>query len=165
MIMHQAHVGDRVRVEYVRVRTSNSEATKTRVPRPKLLEFTVGGPEVMPGLSRGVTGMSAGDNKRLHLQPSDAFGPSIPCLIREIPRKQFPKRIRLRVGKKLSAVSKHTGRRRVVRVVKLEPGVVVVDGNHPLAGRAVVLDVRLISVDASAEANRSRPQFDVGGES
>ncbi len=165
--MHQAKMGDRVRVEYVRVRieTNGNGKALAKEPALKAVEFTVGGPEVLPGLSLGVIGMAAGDNKRLHLQPSEAFGPSIPCLIREIPRQRFPKRIRLRVGKKLSAVSKQTGRRRVVRIVKLEPGMVVVDGNHPLAGRAVVLDVRLISVDASAEANRLRPQFDVGGES
>jgi FKBP-type peptidyl-prolyl cis-trans isomerase 2 len=53
----------------------------------------------------------------------------------------------------------------MVRIVQVKSESVRVDGNHPLAGRVVTLEVRLISVDSSADANGSKPQFDVGGES
>jgi FKBP-type peptidyl-prolyl cis-trans isomerase 2 len=51
-----------------------------------------------------------------------------------------------------------------VTVVEVTPYSVVVDGSHPLAGQAVV-EVAIISVDSSANANADRPQFDLGGES
>ena len=58
-----------------------------------------------------------------------------------------------------------TGRSRRVKVVEIKPKSVVVDGNHLLAGKVVELEVTLISVDSSADANRTQPQFDIGGES
>jgi len=161
--MHAAKLGDRVRVQYVRVRDHENGAAK--LPAAKVREFTVGSRDVMPGISLGVVGMVPGEQKRFTLQPSEAFGPVQPRLIKEIPRAQFPKRLTLRVGKRLSALSTWSGRRRRVRVVEITPKSVVVDGNHLLAGQIVELDVTLISVDASAAANRTQPQFDMGGES
>jgi peptidylprolyl isomerase len=161
--MHNVKCGDRVRVLYSRVRTPcNGDV---RQPRLKTLEFTAGSNEVMPGLSAGVIGMIQGQSKRLTLQPDEAFGPVKPELVKEIPRAQIPKRITLRVGKRLSALSTWTGRQRRVRVVEIGPKSVKVDGNHVLAGQVIELDVQLIAVDGSSDANRSLPQFDVGGES
>jgi FKBP-type peptidyl-prolyl cis-trans isomerase 2 len=177
-LMAQAKVGDRVRVQCVRVRTQTngtgtaprsklpgSKASSPKPSSPKLLEFIVGSPGVMPGLSNGVAGMSPGELRRFTLQPDDAYGPVQPGLIKEIPRHQFPKRIVLRVGKRLSAMSTLSGSRRKVRVVEIKPGVVVVDGNHLLAGKVVELDVTMISIDASADASCPQPQLDLGGRS
>ena len=160
--MHIVKLGDRVRVQFSRVRSRrNGDAKSSQL---KVLEFTAGSREVMPGLSAGVIGMAPGEHKRLTLQPAEAFGDIQPELVKEIPRSQIPKRITLRVGKRLSALSTRSGRQRRVRVVELGPKSVKVDGNHVLAGQVIDLDVLLISVDASSEANRSAPQFDVGGE-
>jgi FKBP-type peptidyl-prolyl cis-trans isomerase 2 len=38
-----------------------------------------------------------------------------------------------------------------------------VDGNHPLAGKVIELEVSLLSLDSSADANKRNPQFDLGG--
>jgi FKBP-type peptidyl-prolyl cis-trans isomerase 2 len=53
----------------------------------------------------------------------------------------------------------------LVTVVEVRPHSVVVDGNHPLAGKAVLFEITLLSVDSSPNANVGKPQFDVGGES
>jgi peptidylprolyl isomerase len=143
-------------VEFTRVRKQSSAAAKS--PAAKLLEFTVGSLDVMPGLSLGVVGMTPGEQKRFTLQPSDAYGPVQPGLIKEIPRAQFPKRLTLRVGKRLTALGGSTGRRRRVRVVEIKPKSVVVDGNHVLAGKVVELEVTLIAVDAPADSSRAAAQ-------
>lgn len=163
--MHEAKLGDRVRVQYARVlHDEKKDAAKS--PIAKVREFTVGSRDVMPGISLGVVGMVPGEQKRFTLQPIDAYGPVKPGLIKEIPRTQFPKRLTLRVGKRLMALSTWTGRRRRrVKVVEIKPKSVVVDGNHLLAGKVVELEVMLISVDSSADANRTQPQSDMGGES
>jgi len=159
--MHIAKLGDRVRVQCTRVPAS----PRTTASPVKVVEFIVGSPDIMRGLSMGVVGMTQGDQKRLKLQPTDAYGSVQNRLIREIPRENFPSGLSLRVGKRLTAKLRSTGRRRVVRVVRLKPDSVIVDGNHPLAGKVVTLAIQLISVDASANANQSSPQVDAGGES
>ena len=164
--MHIAKLGDRVRVQCARVRRSSPRVASPGTARPaKEFEFIVGSHAILRGLSLGVIGMSQGELKRLQLQPKDAYGSVEKRLIREIPRGQFPPHLNLRVGKRLTARLRKTGRRQMVRIVQVKPESVKVDGNHPLAGRVVTLEVHLISVDSSPNANRSNPQFDVGGES
>ncbi|HJS08254.1 MAG TPA: FKBP-type peptidyl-prolyl cis-trans isomerase [Pirellulales bacterium] len=161
--MNMAKLGDRVRVQYSRVRSGENGSGKPAVL--KVVEFTVGSPDVMPGLSIGVIGMAPGEQKRLTLQPAEAFGEFQPGLVKEIPRARISRGIALRVGKRLSALSTSSGRQRRVRVIEIGRWSIKVDGNHSLAGKIVELDVQLLSVDGSSEANRSLPQFDIGGES
>jgi FKBP-type peptidyl-prolyl cis-trans isomerase 2 len=161
--MSVAQLGDRVRVQYSRIPAPG--AALKREPSVKTCEFTVGGREVFPTLSLGVVGMAPGDQKRFTLQPLEGYGTVRPKLVRRIPRARFPEHLVLHVGKRLAAVHGIFGRRRRVTVVKIGPDSVTVDGNHPLAGQVIELDVMLISVDSSADANRSKPQFDMGGES
>jgi FKBP-type peptidyl-prolyl cis-trans isomerase 2 len=160
--MHRAELGDRVRVEFSRLVNHCAAAGKPR--KSKTCEFTVGSSEVFASLSLGVVGMAPGDRKRLTLQPAEAYGDVQPRLLRLIPRSRFPKHLKLQVGKRLTAVHGLAGRRRRVTVVEINSDSVVVDGNHPLAGKVVVLEVNLISLDSSADANVSKPQFDIGGE-
>jgi FKBP-type peptidyl-prolyl cis-trans isomerase 2 len=177
--MQPAKLGDRVRVQYARVRQAAAEPTtpvrptkslklsKTpkkaadpavaKPPALKEVEFTVGGDEVMSGLSHGVVGMAPGEQKRFTLQPAEAYGPVKPALIKEIPRHQFPKRLVLRVGKRLSALSTLSGQRRQVRVVEIKTGTIVVDGNHMLAGKVVEFEVQMLAIDRSS-ANVGGPE-------
>jgi len=159
--MHTAKLGDRVRVEYARAPETNAAQDKPHAR--KACEFTVGGKQVFPSLSLGVVGMAPGDQKMLTLKPHEAYGPVQPKLIRKIPRKRFPQHIALQVGKRLTAFVAASGRRQRVRVVAVNSESVTVDGNHPLAGRIVELEVSLISVDSSSNANKQKPQFDLGG--
>ena len=107
--------------------------------------------------------MAPGDRKLLTLQPREAFGPVKPNLIREIPRQRLPQHIALQVGKRLTAFVATSGRRQRVRIVKVNLDSVTVDGNHPLAGQVIELEVNLISLDSSSNANKRKPQFDLGG--
>ena len=106
--------------------------------------------------------MSPGEQKHLILQPQDAYGVVRRQLIKAIPRTKFPHHPDLHPGKRLATVDAH-GRRWRVTVVRVNRASVVVDGNHPLAGKVVEVDVRLISLKQSP-AHREKRQFDVGGE-
>ena len=142
-----------------------SQLLESKKPRKsKTLEFTVGGREVVPGLSLGVEEMGSGDHKHLTLQPHDAYGSTQQSLIREIPRRRIPERIVLEVGKWLTHIEPISGHRERVRIVDVKPLSIVVDGNHPLAGKIVELDIMLISVDSSSHSNKAKQQFDEGGE-
>jgi FKBP-type peptidyl-prolyl cis-trans isomerase 2 len=154
--MKVAKAGDRVRVRYF------PPGSPDKDPSGKLLEFTVGSGDVISGLSLGVVGMSPGEQKHLILQPQDAYGIVRQQLIKKVPRKKFPQHLDLHPGKRLATVDAH-GRRWRVTVVRVNRASVVVDGNHPLAGKVVEVDVRLISLKQSP-AHREKRQFDVGGE-
>lgn len=161
--MHTAKLGDRVRIQYSRL--PERAATPGGRHHQKTLEFTVGSRDVFRALSLSVVGMAPGDRKQLTLQPHEAYGDIRPKLIRQLPRERFPKRLALRVGKRLTVVHGIAGHRRRVTVVEIGPDLVTVDGNHPLAGKVVELEISLLSLDSSANANRGKPQFDMGGES
>ncbi len=161
--MPTANMGDRVRVEYIR--SPEIVATTKKVGAAKTCEFTVGSQEVFQSLSQAVVGMAPGERKDLKLQPKEAYGKVKPKLIRQIPRDRFPKHIELRVGKRLTAIETGSGRRRRVRVVKINPESVLVDGNHPLAGKVVEMEICLLSIDSPSAANRSKPKLDAGGKS
>jgi peptidylprolyl isomerase len=161
--MHTARLGDRVRIHYARVREPSTAGGKP--PNRRAVEFTVGTSNMIPTLSMGVVGMVPGQHKRFRLPPGEAYGAVQPRLIREIPRQRLPIHLALAVGQRLAAVDGISGRRRRVTVVEIRPRSVVVDGNHPLAGKVIELEITLISVDSSSNANRAKPQFNVGGES
>jgi len=160
--MQTAKLGDRVRIQFQQL-SQHSDATK-KPRKPKTLEFTVGGREVVSGLSLGVEEMGFGDRKHFTLEPHDAYGSIQQSLIREIPRRRLPKQMALEVGKWLTHVEPVSGHRERVRIIEIKPLSIVVDGNHPLAGEVVELDVMLISVDSSSHANKTKQQFDEGGE-
>jgi peptidylprolyl isomerase len=147
--MNRAKVGDRVRVQYLGL-LNNGAVIGTRRGR-QVLEFTVGSDEVIPGISHGVVGMAEGEQKRMTLQPKDGYGAVRPKLIREVSRQRFPIHLDLHVGKRLTSVGTTSGRRRFVQVVKVDSNTVVVDGNHPLAGKVLEVEVQLVSL---ATANR-----------
>jgi peptidylprolyl isomerase len=153
--MHKAQLGDRVGVQYFRI--SEQGVANGKRPGRKKCEFTVGGSEVIPTLSLGVVGMTPGDRKRLTLQPKEAYGNVRRRLIRPIPRARFPKHLVLQVGKRLTVGRGNVRRRRRVTVVEIRLDSVLVDGNHPLAGKIIELEVTLISLVSSHNANPNRP--------
>jgi FKBP-type peptidyl-prolyl cis-trans isomerase 2 len=159
MIIHPVQFGDRVRIQYFRVRDPTAHRKKR--PSQRAVEFTAGTNDMIPTLSWGVVGMIQGQRKQFTLQPGEAFGSMQPRLIREIPRYRFSKRLKLQVGQLLTAVQRTSSQRRRFRVVEVTPYSVIVDGNHPLAGKAVVVEIKVLSINASAPAKSNRLQFDL----
>ena len=160
--MHTAQIGDRVRIQYSRL--PQRAAARGASHGQKTLEFTVGSNEVPPAFRLAVVGMAPGDRREITLQPQEAYGAVKRKLIRQIPRERFPQNIELKIGKRLTALVSTSGRRERVRIVKINAKSVTLDGNHPLAGKTVKLEVSLLSLDSSSNANKQKPQFDLGGQ-
>ena len=147
-MIRKAKLGDRVKVQYVGLLKDGS-TTQKRSGR-QVLDFVVGSDEVIPGVSMGVVGMAKGEQKRMTLEPGRAFGEIRPKLIKQVPRERIPSHIELRVGKRLVFVGTKSGRRRRVRVLELKPDTILVDGNHPLAGKVHEVELQLVSLKASS---------------
>jgi FKBP-type peptidyl-prolyl cis-trans isomerase 2 len=112
--------------------------------RPPLV-FTHGTGEVIPGLERALTGMKAGETKRITVPPEEGYGPVDPAAITEVPKARVPAEA-LVVGARLSGQTR-SGREVPVRVREIRDGTVVLDLNHPLAGKTLVFEVRVILVE------------------
>ena len=149
--MQTAKFGDRVRVQYIGLLAGGGQLANPR--RRAVLEFTVGSDEVIPGINEGVVGMSEGQEKRLSLSPQQAYGEVRPKLIKEVARHRIPAHLELFVGKRLTVTGSSSGRRRHVQVVEIRPNSVVLDANHRLAGKAVEVELQLISLDTAGAEN------------
>lgn len=142
--MTKAQMGDHVQVQYLEIKSGGKPVRQA--PGRKVLEFTVGSDQVISGVSLGVVGMVEGQEKRLTLAPTEAYGEVRPKLIREVPRGRFPSGLDLHVGQRLKAKSRHSSRRRRAKVVELRPNSVVVDYNHRLAGEVLEVELQLVSL-------------------
>ena len=112
------------------------------------LNFTQGQQQIIPGLERELMGMHAGDEKKVVVKPEDAYGPVVPNAQTEVPKDAVPKE-GLKVGTALMARS-GSGETRPVVVKEIKEKTVVLDLNHPLAGKTLFFDVKVLGVEPPA---------------
>jgi peptidylprolyl isomerase len=141
--MSQAKDGDKVKVHYTG-KLENGEvfdSSKDRQP----LEFEIGGGNVMPGVEKGIIGMEIGDTKSIQIPPEDAFGPWRRELLVDLKRNEFPENMNLTVGQKLQ-MRHMDGDPLSLIITDVNEDTVMLDANHPLAGKTLVFDVELIGI-------------------
>jgi FKBP-type peptidyl-prolyl cis-trans isomerase 2 len=106
-------------------------------------QYTHGSRQLIPGLEDALVGMRAGETKHVELDASRAFGPYDAAKKVSIQRKQLPEKIQ--VGDITT-----TSEGQPFTVVSLSDNQAVIDFNHPLAGKHIVLDVHVLSVKPKA---------------
>ena len=102
---------------------------------------------IFPVLEETLHGKKVGDVLQIKLLPEEAFGDYDEELILVEDAKLFPENIE--VGMSFERVSEDGEEEVVYRVTDIADGKVVVDGNHPLAGIALVFDVTIAEVRAA----------------
>ncbi len=115
----------------------------------KPMTYLHGGYEnTLPKIEAALEGHETGYQVTLALRPEDAFGVRDERLAKSIPRSDFPPGIK--VGGQLEG---HTadGRPQVFNVVKIKGQQVLLDGNHPLAGKALRFSLKVTGVRAATE--------------
>ncbi len=100
-----------------------------------------------PKVEEALEGHEAGYQANLELQPADAFGERNEALVQVIPKTQFPPGVK--VGGQLEGRGED-GHTHVFTVVKIKGPEVHLDGNHPLAGKALRLNVTVVEVRAAS---------------
>lgn len=108
--------------------------------------FTVGDGNLLQGFERAIFGLRAGDKKTLVIKPEDGFGQRNPNNIQRIARAQFPQDVELSEGLMLSFADAQKTELPGV-VTSFDDIEVVVDFNHPLAGREVLFDVAILQIE------------------
>ena len=123
------------------------------------LTYINGKGHLIPGLEAELEGKSAGDEFKVRIEPEQGYGQRNEQLVQAAKREQFPADVDLEPGMQFQAQTQAGPT--IVTVVRVEDGVVTLDGNHPLAGVALNFDVKVVEVrEATAEekARVANPQ-------
>jgi FKBP-type peptidyl-prolyl cis-trans isomerase SlyD len=116
------------------------ESNKGKEP----LRYVDGRSQIIPGLEKALEGMKPGTEKKVTVKPEDAYGPVDPNAYREVPKENVPADS-LKEGMALFAKNAE-GEMFPVRVKEVKDKTVVIDMNHPLAGKTLVFDVKILDV-------------------
>lgn len=126
------------------------------------LEFVYGMGLIIPGLEKGLEGLKKGDTKKVEVKSEDAYGPVMDEAKQEVPKSQFPPEIELQVGMQLAA----QGPQGVIPVTvsEIKDESVLVDFNHPLAGKDLTFEVTVDDIRDATEEELSHGHSHAKGE-
>ncbi len=141
--MSQVKQGDTVRIHYTGTLADGSvfDSSEGRDP----LEFTYGAGQVIPGLEAGMEGMSQGEKRVVEVPADQAYGPVYDEARRAVPRGDLPDEIPLEVGTQVHAHNEE-GQVMTLTIFEVTETHVVLDANHPLAGKDLTFAVELVSI-------------------
>ena len=127
--------GSKVTLEYVAtVRGS------TGIDYSNVSEFTQGRHEIFPALEREVVGMKPGEEKKVELSPAEGFGPHDDRKKLNVPKALLP------FGAKAGDVLRNDAGQ-LATVAEIADTMAVLDYNHPLAGKPLVVQLKILKVE------------------
>jgi FKBP-type peptidyl-prolyl cis-trans isomerase 2 len=134
--------GSRVGIEYTLTDEGGKVLDSNKGQEP--FTYTHGEHQIVPGLETALAGKRAGDVAKVTVKPEDGYGTVDPKAQIEVGRERVPPDIK--VGSELTGRTA-SGDTRSVRVKEIKDKSVVLDMNHPLAGKTLLFDVRVLSVE------------------
>lgn len=129
--------GDTIEIHYTGKLENGSVFDKSEGREP--LKFDVGTPGIIKGMNEGVLGMKVGESKTLTIPPEEAYGEWDQKRTFSVPLNKLPAGIK--AGEKL-----HNPQGQAVVVKEVNGDSAILDGNHFLAGKTLVFDVKLVSI-------------------
>lgn len=114
------------------------------------LDYLHGHENIIPGLENELTGMKIGDKKKVSVAPTDGYGEVDEEAVLEVPRSEFPDEVPLEVGIELE-VTDEEGDMLYATIVEIDDDVVLLDTNHPLAGKTLEFDVTIVDLREASE--------------
>lgn len=116
--------------------------------------YLYGGPrELIGGIDSAIGGKCVGDEVELRLGPAEGFGPHDPDLTFTDDLANVPPEFRF-VGAEVQ-MRNDSGDAKTFYVTRIEDGRLTVDGNHPLAGKSLVVQVRIQEIRDPTHAELS----------
>lgn len=142
--MTVAKQGQRVKVHYVGSYDDGCEFDSSRGGAP--LEFTLGAGEVIPGFEQAVAGMRLDERKQVRIEAAQAYGDYDDDQLATVDRAMLPAELELEVGAQLQAETAE-GIPLVVTIAAVDGDQVTLDGNHPMAGKALNFSLHLVEIE------------------
>ena len=132
-------------LEYV-LKLKNNEVVDTNVGKIPLI-YRQGAHKIIPGIESAVEGMTVGQTKQVVVAPKDGYGQRDPDAFHEIPKEKLPEGIQvgMQVGPQLlgKGAAGHHVRPTLAR---LKDKTALLDFNHPLAGRTLYVDLKVVDI-------------------
>jgi len=140
--MRKIQSGDNVKVHYTGKLEDGSIFDTSLTEGREPLETTLGQGQLIKGFEAGLIDMSEGDKKTIEIESADAYGEHNPEMINEIPKTQVPEGVK--EGEMLQGMGPMGPVN--VKVVEVKEETVVLDANHPLAGKKLIFDLEVVSI-------------------
>jgi FKBP-type peptidyl-prolyl cis-trans isomerase 2 len=134
--------GTKVTLDYTLTLPDKSVADSTSGKQP--FSYIHGSHAIIPGLEKALTGLKAGDKKRIEVPASEAYGVYDEKKKVKVPKGNVPPETK--IGMLLRSQDGTEA-----KVVEVHPDSVLLDVNHPLAGKNLVFDVNILKVEKKAE--------------
>ena len=139
----QIQNGSKVKIHYTG-KLENGEVFDTSYQDGREpLEFVIGEGQVIQGFESGLLGMQLGEKKTIQMVSENAYGPVRDDLLFEVPITNVPENVQ--VGNTLQAEFEN-GAPVIFTVTEIKIDTVILDGNHPLAGKDLTFDVEVVEL-------------------
>lgn len=139
-----AEKGNTVFVHYVGTLKDGTQFDSSYEREP--LEFVLGQGMLIPGFEAAVTGKEVGDKVETIIPAEEAYGEHNPDLVGEVPLSQVPESIEPEIGMVLQISTE--GGPLDVTITEVDEEKIVIDGNHPLAGRELTFAIEIVEIKA-----------------
>lgn len=133
--------GSTVNVHYTGKLTNGEVFDSSEGKAP--LSFVVGSGQIIPGFENAIMGKNVGEKVTVSIPPAEAYGEFREDLIVRVPNTQLPGPVE--VGMSLQAQAEN-GMPINVLVKEVNEDHAVIDGNHPFAGKELIFDIEVVSV-------------------
>lgn len=109
------------------------------------IEFTLGQGRLIPGFEKGLIDMELNEKKTITIPKEEAYGEVNKDLIQEVKKSELPQEMAPEVG--MGLVSKSPdGQEMNLLVIEVKEETIVIDGNHPLAGKELIFDLEVLEI-------------------
>jgi FKBP-type peptidyl-prolyl cis-trans isomerase SlyD len=126
-------------------------------PKDHPLVLLMGRGALFPALEEAMIGLEVGEELDARLPPNEAYGFHSPELVQRVPKERFNGA--LEVGLQFEARSS-TGRRVVAKVLEIDETEVLIDANHPLAGKTLRVRLHLLDLRLATPAELEQGRID-----
>jgi FKBP-type peptidyl-prolyl cis-trans isomerase 2 len=137
--------GDKVKVDYTG-KLEDGTVFDASEKHGNPLEFEAGSGKVIRGFDEGIMGMKAGDSKTIKIPPEQAYGMPNPKMVQQIPKSLVPGSEKAQAGM-MMIVTTPDGMKLPARIAAVEAETLTLDLNHPLAGKTLVFDLKVVSIN------------------
>ncbi|MFC1703844.1 peptidylprolyl isomerase [Candidatus Omnitrophota bacterium] len=110
------------------------------------LTYVHGEGGIIPGLQKRMEGLKVGDERTISVPPEEAYGAVNPDALQQVPRTSLPPDFVPQVGVMLS-LRAPDGRPMQGMIVQVNDDTIVVNFNHPLAGKTLEFVVKVVSIE------------------
>jgi FKBP-type peptidyl-prolyl cis-trans isomerase 2 len=141
--MSKVNANSTVTVNYTGKFEDGSVFDTTSTEGREPLVATLGQGMLIPGFENALVDMSIGESKTIEIEPENGYGQINPELIGEVQKERVPAEVE--VGHMLQTMTEQGPMN--VRVMEIKEETVILDANHPLAGKKLIFDLEILSVE------------------